>query len=390
MKVTARTLIILGGALLTAGSATLVAQQGQTAQRNRQMSSGMSGTYELESTRGGDPRRAAEMATRSLPSGQRDRAYQALLGRLDPPQTFSIERNGRNVTIESSRGARSSFEADGQTRTERGEGGRMSRTRTQMVGNQLIVSTTGGSRGSDFSVTFETLNSGNDLRVTRRLDDEDLQRPVTIQSYYRRTADTPRWDVYRQGRAYTQPYGGRSDDSFDGTVRDGTRIVATLDTRLSMTDSRQGEPFTMTVRSPVELSGARIDGDVSRVGGRGRQNDSGADLRIDFRTLHLRGRTFDFDAILNSIRLADGTVVRVNAEGELEENNRRNSTLQNGAVGAAIGAVIGAIAGGGKGAAIGAAVGGTGGVILSQGHGELDLRPGAEVVLTAVSGYRAP
>ncbi len=50
------------------------------------------------------------------------------------------------------------------------------------------------------------------------------------------------------------------------------------------------------------------------------------------------------------------------------EVTRRDTTIQNGAIGAAIGAIIGSIAGGGKGAAVGALVGGTGGVIVSQGH----------------------
>jgi outer membrane lipoprotein SlyB len=53
-----------------------------------------------------------------------------------------------------------------------------------------------------------------------------------------------------------------------------------------------------------------------------------------------------------------------------------------------VGAIIGAMAGGGKGAAIGAVIGGTGGVILSQGHEQLELTRGTEVTLTVVSSYR--
>ncbi len=179
-------------ALLTAGSLSLTAQR----QRNQDTNfAPLSGTYQLEA-RGGNPQRAAEAATRSLPPGQRDRAYQSLLSRLDPPQTLSTMTR-RQITIASSRRPRSVFDANGQTRRERGPNGRTVNTRTELNRNQLTVSTAGGGRGSDFSVTFQALNNGAGLLVTRRLDDDDLRQPVTIQSYYRRTDTAPRWDMYR-------------------------------------------------------------------------------------------------------------------------------------------------------------------------------------------------
>jgi hypothetical protein len=390
MKKTLFTVGLLSLAVLTVGSSGLTAQQ---ARYQTPAYSPLSGTYELESTRGGNPQRTAEIATRSLPPGQRDRAYQTLLSRLEPPQTLSIDRNGRTITIASSRGPRSVFDADGQMRSENGPNGRMVNTRTEIVGNQLTVSTNGGSRGSDFSVTFQALNNGDSLLVTRRLDDDDLRQPVTIQSYYRRTARAPRWDVYDSARGYGPDYGsarpvyGSASEMM--IVPEGTRLLATLDTPLSMRGSRNGEPFTMTVHSPAEFQGARISGVISRVDGY-RQAGNSQDLRVDFQTMQMRGRSSEFDAYLNTIRLSDGTLLRVNEEGEVREVNRRDTTIQNGAVGGAIGAIIGALAGGGKGAAVGAIIGGTGGVILSQGHEQLDLRPGSEVTLTAVGRYRLP
>jgi outer membrane lipoprotein SlyB len=93
--------------------------------------------------------------------------------------------------------------------------------------------------------------------------------------------------------------------------------------------------------------------------------------------------------VLNTIRLSDGTLLRLNDEGDVRESSGGH-TVRNAAIGAAVGAVIGAVIGGGKGAAIGAAGGGVGGVILSRGHEQLDVPRGAEVTLTAVSPYRAP
>jgi len=379
--------------ILAVGGLSLSAQQ----PRNRPQSDMfMSGTFELESTRGGNPQRAAEAATRSLPPNQRDRAYRDLLVRLDPPQRLSINREGRVITIASNHGARSTFEADGRMYSDRGTDGRTVNTRTQLSGNQLVVSVNSGSRGSDFSVTFDSMNNGDILRVTRRLDDQDFARPVTFQSFYRRTGRDANWDVYdnnSRGRGYARgrgnDAGGRSGwigANADIGVPDGMRLVATLDTPLSMRTSRNGEPFSMTVRGPGEFQGARIDGVVSRIRA---SRGTDMDMRVDFQRIDIRGRASDFDAVLNTVRLPDGTVLRINADGEVRENSS-GDTVRNGAIGVAVGAIIGAIAGGGKGAAIGGVIGGAGGVIISQGHEQLDLPRGAEVTLTAVSRYRTP
>lgn len=390
MRTIQRAAWLVSLAVLTVGGPSLAAEQFQT---RSPINARWSGTYELESSRGDNAQRAADTATRSLPPGQRDRAYQNLLSRLEPPQWLSLERDGRTVTIASSRGPRSEFEADGRPQRERGPDGQTATTRAEINDNRLRVSTSGGSRGSDFLVTFESLNDGDDLRVTRRLDDEDLQQPVTIQSYYRRTMARPSWDVYGTGREDdrdfdTRPALGAPTDM--NAVRNGTRILATLDTPLSMRTSRTGEPFTMTVRTPEELRGARIDGVVSRVDAR-RTSGDGRDLRLDFQRIEWRGWSSDFDASLNTVRLADGTLVRIDAEGEVRDGDRGETTVRNGTIGAAVGAVIGAIAGGRTGAVLGAVVGGAGGVILSQDHEQLDLPRGAEVTLTAVtSSRRAP
>jgi hypothetical protein len=367
-------------AVLTIGCLSLSAQwQGNRAQVDLRMS----GTYDLDSTRGDNPQRTIETATRSLRPDERDRAYQGLLSRLVPPQTISIDRNGLTISIASSRGPRSAFDADGLTRSEPGPNGRLVSTRANMNRDgTLTISTSGGGRGSDFSVTFESLNNGNGLRVTRRLDDDSLPRPVVIQSYYQRAGDTLRWDVYPSG----PPYGSANGMM---VVQDGTQLLATLDTPLSMRTSRDGEPFTMTVRSPGEFQGARIDGVISRVNGY-QGSGNGGDMRVDFQTIQFRGRSSDFAAVLNTVRLSDGTILRVNAEGNARNVNSGDTTVRNGGIGAAVGAIIGAVVGGGKGAIVGAVVGGAGGVIVSQGQEQLDLPRGTEVSLTAVTGYRGP
>ena len=366
-------------AVLTIGCLRLSAER----ENRPPVESRMSGTYDLDGTRGDSPQRALEAATRSLPPDERDRAYQGLLSRLVPPQTISIDRNGLRVSIASSRGPRSAFDADGQTRSERGPNGRMVSTRADLSADgMLTVSTSGGGRGNDFSVTFESLNNGNGLRVTRRLDDDSLPGPVIIESYYQRAADTPRWDVYSSGPGYASAREIM-------LVPDGTPLLATLDTPLSMRASRDGEPFTMTVRSPAEFRGARIDGVISRVNPY-RETGNGGNMRVDFQTIALGGRSSEFAAVLNTVRLSDGTILRVNAEADAGNVTSGDTTVRSGGIGAAVGAIIGAAVGGGKGAVVGAVVGGAGGVILSQGQEQLDLPRGTEVALTAVAGFRGP
>jgi hypothetical protein len=345
----------------------------------------MSGTYQLETTRGDDAERAAQQATRNLPQPRRDRAYQNLLSRLQPPTTLAIDRRGSTVTISSSSGPRTTFDADGQTRSEPGPNGRVTTTRAGFTGNRLSVSTT-GNRSTDFVVTFEPVDRGNALLVTRRLDSDELRQPVVVQSYYRRVADQPRWDLYAPEPAYARRHEPRLF-----TLPEGTRIFAVLDTQLSTRSSRSGERFSMTVRGPDEYQDARIEGVIARITPYGQGRD--ADMQIDFDTIRLRdGRTAEFDAVLDTVRTPGGVTFRVDASGNAPEQHRPNAALAQGAVGATLGAIIGAVAGGGKGAAIGAVVGGAGGVILAQGRDQhLELPPGTEVtIIVSPSRDRTP
>jgi hypothetical protein len=172
-------------------------------------------------------------------------------------------------------------------------------------------------------------------------------------------------------------------------VPDGTRLIATLDTPLSTRTSRGGDRFTMTVRSPSQFEGARIDGVVSRVNPY-QQARNRADMIVNFETIRFRGgQTSEFRAVLDTVRTPDGDTLRVDAEGGVREEDATDTRIQHGAIGAAMGAIIGAIAGGGKGAAIGGIIGGAGGAILVEGRDQLDLQPGTEVsVIATAPRYR--
>jgi len=162
----------------------------------------LTGTYQLERSRGDDAGQAVEQATRALPANQRQGTYQRLMNRLNAPETIAIDRTGLSVTIASSRGQQVTFEADGQIRAEQGPAGRPVNTRATLYGDQLVVTTTGsGNGGNDFAVTFEPLDNGRSLRVTKRIYDDNLRQPVAVQSFYRKSSDEAEWGAFSDRHA---------------------------------------------------------------------------------------------------------------------------------------------------------------------------------------------
>jgi hypothetical protein len=341
----------------------------------------LGGTYQLDTSRGDDPRRAAEQATRTVPPGQRDRAYQRLLNRLEAPEVIALERQGDRVTMATSRGPRVTFDADDRLRTEEASDGRRLNTRATLTGNQLVLTTTGG-RGNDFTVTFEPMDAGANLRVIRRILEDGRRQPVTVASFYRRSSDQPQWDVYARG-AET---GSDTNAPRDLMVPVGTRLVATLDADLSTKTTRDRDRFSMTVVTPSQYGGAVIEGFVSSVNASGRVSGR-AELSLNFQTIGQRnGRSSQFGGVIESIRTPGGETVRVDNEGKVEPaDSQTGKTVQRGTIGAALGAIIGAIAGGGQGAAVGAVIGAGGGAgtVIAAGRDQLDLKRGTEVTITS-------
>jgi YMGG-like Gly-zipper len=340
----------------------------------------LTGTYQLESSRGDDPGQAVEQATRTLPSNQRQGAYQRLMNRLNAPETIAIDRNENSVTMASSRGQRVTFEADGQVRTEQGSAGRTVNTRATLYGDQLVVTTT-GNRGNDFAVTFEPIDDGRNLRVTRRIYDDSLRQPLTVQSFYRKSSDEAQWNIY----STDQGARSQTDSAAVDFVASGTRLVATLDNALSTRNAHAEDRFTMTTRSPSQYEGAVIQGTVSSVNASGRLSGR-ADMALNFERIRMRdGRTYQFAGVIENVRTANGDTISVDNEGTVTDNSQTDKTVQRGAIGAALGAIIGAISGGGKGAAIGAAIGAGGGAgtVIVQGRDQLDLPRGTELTITS-------
>jgi len=341
----------------------------------------LTGTFQLNSSRGDDTRRAIDDATRTLSQAERQRVYDSLLRRFDPPQMIAIDRQGTSVTIASTRAPQINFIADGREQVETTNGGRSVRVRASFTGDALTITRT-GERANDFTVTFDP-NGGRDLVVTRTLYSDRLTQPVTVKTYYNRTSDVAQLNIYDTNREGNIAGGDVATGSF--VIPNGTEIVAVLNNDLSTQNVREGERFTMTVRSPGQFDGATIEGSVVSVN-RGGRISGRSDMTLDFDTIRTRdGRSYRFAGILESVRTPNGDVVRVDNEGAVRDSDQTSKTVQRTAIGTAVGAIIGAIAGGGKGAAIGAVIGaGAGaGSVYVQGRNDLDLTAGTELTVRA-------
>jgi hypothetical protein len=337
---------------------------------------GLTGTFRLDVSRSDDSRAAAERATRTLPRYDRDRVLNAVTARLESPDQLAIDLRGRTVTIASSRAPQITFEADGRERVETGSNGRTTRARATLSGDQLLVSST-GDRGNDFNVTFDPIDNGQRLSVTRRVYVTGLTQPVVVQSTYNRTADVAQFNIYNGPGNYP----GSVTPSGDFAVANGELVVATLNDSLSTMSTREGDRFSMTVRQPFQFEGATIEGHVSHVERSGRLTGRSV-MTLDFDNIRLRnGSTYRFAGLVESVHTLNGETVRVDNEGTVRDDSQTNRTGERAAIGTAVGAIIGAIAGGGKGAAIGAIIGAGGGAgsVYVQGRNDLELSLGSEV-----------
>jgi hypothetical protein len=378
----------------------------------------MTGVYRLDARASADPAQIAQRVAASLPPNEQQGVLDDLSARLNSPPQIAIQRRGRTFDIASTRAPRITFDADGQTYTERAADGHTVRTRAVAYGDSLMVSSR-GSADDEFSVNFDSVEGGRRLRVTRRIYEPRLSQPVVVQSLYERVSQMARFSIYGEPVPSSaaesarnnepppfepppSPARGRTpqpqqppvirrqepppptDTGF--RIGENTTFVGTLNEDLSTERSRVGDPFTLAVRAPAPFEGATIEGRVARID-RGGPFAGRAGMTLEFERIVLRdGRTAEFAGNIEDVRPSGGDSVRVDneARGGVESGtNQSDRTMERAAIGAAVGAIIGAIAGGGKGAAIGAGVGAGAGLgsVYAQGRDDLSLPRGTEITL---------
>ena len=245
-------------ALLTMAALAGVEPHAQTRQRARVVAADgdtrragvdWTGVFRLDPEQSDRLYSVVSHASSNLPFGEQQRFFLDLTVRLAPPDQIAIERRGSRVAIASSRAPRITFDADGQTRTERGADGQVVRTRALLAGERLTV-TTGGGSGDRFTVVFEPADSGRLLRVTRYIAAPQLNQPVVVHSIYNRISDVARWEIYgepensprEQTAANPSPHTPRAVGApVAARERDAAGLRAALDDWIAATNARDIE-----------------------------------------------------------------------------------------------------------------------------------------------------
>lgn len=337
----------------------------------------LTGTYRLNTSRSENLNSIIDRAVNDnrYNANQRERIRRQLERRLASPDTFVIEKRGREVTLASTNAPSVNLTADGVARSETSANGRTVTTIVTSTSRDLTINYE-GDRMNDYYVAFAPMSNG--LQVTRRVYLENQNDTVTVTSFYDKTSSVADWNAV----GYPDNNTGSVNSGF--IIPNNTALVATLDTPLSTKTSKDGDRFAMTVTSPSQYNGAVIEGSV--VGERSGVVSGRANLSLSFDTIRLQnGQTYRFAGIVDRVTEANGDTVSVNNEGVIRDGSQTTKTVTRAGIGAALGAIIGAIAGGGKGAAIGAGIGaGAGaGTVILQGRDNLELETGSRFNLTA-------
>jgi len=150
-----------------------------------------------------------------------------------------------------------------------------------------------------------------------------------------------------------------------------TDLVLQLQDRLSTASNRAGDKFTAKIVSPIEISGAIIEGRVDKVTKPGRLKRR-SELTLSFDRIVLNEKRWaNFNAMLTEVMPVKGdNVRRVDNEGTaVGKSSMKPDIIKVGAA-TGTGTAVGAVAGGPVGAAVGAGVGaafGVGAVVIQRG-----------------------
>jgi hypothetical protein len=155
------------------------------------------------------------------------------------------------------------------------------------------------------------------------------------------------------------------------TIPTDTELIVELIDNIDTQRNREGDKFQARIVSPAEVSGAIIEGRISKIQKPGRIKRR-AEMLLSFDRIVLAGnRWSNFNAIVTEVLPVKGdNVKRVDNEGTVEgKSSVKDDSIKVGAA-TGTGVVVGAIAGGPVGAAVGASVGaafGVGAAIVERG-----------------------
>lgn len=326
------------------------------------------GTYRLAEANSSLVREGVERLTSALPVSERRSFTQMFENRLTAPAMLAIDRNGSLVTLASSRSGTRMYAADGVARTERLGLSQTASVIVRAYGDQLQVRSD-GNRGYEYSVTYDAVDQGARLRVTRRVMTPALRRPIVMTSYYLKISDAAHLDLITNEEGAATLAGDKAGSAF---VPGGTRLVTELNHSLSAAKSRPGERFNLKVESPAEYEGATIEGFVTGV--------SSGGLQLNFERIVLRdGRAYNFAGQIAGVRASGGKELLKRLESQLQPRKQPARTTAANQSDGSLSELLAVMSLAGEGSAAGA---GSASAFL-QGRDGLELRSGTQIILRA-------
>jgi hypothetical protein len=150
-----------------------------------------------------------------------------------------------------------------------------------------------------------------------------------------------------------------------------TELIVEILSDINTNQNKEGDRFQARVVSPAEISGAIIEGRISRIQKPGRIKRR-SEMTLSFDQIRVSDyRWSNFNALLAEVLPLKGdNVKRVDVEGTVEGKSSLKGDLVKVGAAAGTGVVIGAIAGGPVGAVVGGSVGtafGVGAVVIERG-----------------------
>ncbi len=357
------------------------------------IANGLIGTYRIDVSQSDNAQEIIDQNVRNLRPSDERRARQELKEKLTSAETLAIDRQNQNVSLASNLAPQISLQADGRERNETMANGGSVRVKASVKGEILTISTI-GSEENDYNVTFQSIDNGRALRVTKRFTANYVPQTIFVETIYNRTSDVAQLDIFdnrntnsndnRNTNAQTPP---RTQPKRNGQyiVSDGTEMFAVLEGEINTKTAQDGDRFVLVVQSPDQFKGSRIIGSLSGTARSGRITGR-SQVQFNFETIELRnGQRYDFAGFIAGIKDDRGKTVKIDNEGTAKGSNQTTQAAKRGAIGAGIGAIIGGIVGGANGAIVGATIGAGGGAgsVAIQGASDINLKNGSTFNLLA-------
>jgi hypothetical protein len=198
---------------------------------------------------------------------------------------------------------------------------------------------------------------------------ETVASPETAVPTEEVSENTPADSTSAQPPIVNASYSANNENAI--TIPTDTELIVEMIGDINTEKSAVGDKFQARVVSPSELSGAIIEGRISKIQKPGRIKRR-AEVSLSFdRIVLTEKRWSNFNAILTEVLPQKGdNIKRVDTEGTIEGRSSVKSDITKISASTGTGLVVGAIAGGPVGAAVGTGVGaafGVGAVVVDRG-----------------------